>query len=106
MVVNNTLSFQSIPPGVIEDTTDGPRQRYFHDFFNYAGLHRSVWLSATGPATRIDDITVVTGLAAGAGTVDYHVAAEHRRRSNPGHRGPARRRRCAGRHRHRRGRAP
>ena len=40
MVVNNTLSFQSIPPGVIEDTPDGPRQRYFHDFFNYAGLHR------------------------------------------------------------------
>ena len=45
LVVNNTLSFQTIPPGVIEDTPDGPRQRYFHDFFNYAGLHRSVWLS-------------------------------------------------------------
>ena len=74
VVVNNTLSFQSIPPGVIEDTTDGPRQRYFHDFFNYAGLHRSVWLAATGAATRIDDITVVTGLTAGVGTVDYRVA--------------------------------
>jgi beta-glucuronidase len=74
VVVNNTLSFQSIPPGVIEDTTDGPRQRYFHDFFNYAGLHRSVWLAATGSATRIGDVTVVTGLAAGAGTVDYRVA--------------------------------
>ncbi len=46
--VNNTLSFQSVPPGVIEDTPDGKRQRYFHDFFNYAGLHRTVWLYSTG----------------------------------------------------------
>ena len=45
--VNNTLSFQSIPPGVIEDTPAGKRQRYWHDFFNYAGIHRPVWLYAT-----------------------------------------------------------
>jgi beta-glucuronidase len=32
-VVNNTLSFQSIPPGVIEDTPAGKRQVYWHDFF-------------------------------------------------------------------------
>ena len=47
VVVNNVLSWQSIPPGIVDDTPDGPRQRYFHDFFNYAGLHRSVWLYAT-----------------------------------------------------------
>src|SRR5690625_109754 len=46
-VVNNTLSFQSVPPGVIEDTPGGKRQRYWHDFFNYAGIHRNVWLHAT-----------------------------------------------------------
>ncbi|HET6531445.1 MAG TPA: hypothetical protein VFH03_12675 [Actinoplanes sp.] len=27
VLVNNTLSFQSVPPGVIEDTPAGPRQR-------------------------------------------------------------------------------
>ena len=46
-VVNNTLNWQSIPPGVIEDTPAGKRQRYWHDFFNYAGIHRTVWLYAT-----------------------------------------------------------
>jgi beta-glucuronidase len=33
-VVNNILSWQSIPPGYVEETPDGRRQRYFHDFFN------------------------------------------------------------------------
>ncbi|WP_250036706.1 beta-glucuronidase [Paractinoplanes maris] len=73
-LVNNTLSFQSIPPGVIEQTPTGPAQIYWHDFFNFAGLHRSVWLVAT-PQARIEDLTVVTGLAAGDGTVDYTSAA-------------------------------
>ena len=46
VVVNNELTFQSVPPGVIQVQPDGTRtQRYYHDFFNYAGLHRSVWLS-------------------------------------------------------------
>jgi beta-glucuronidase len=72
VVVNNVLSWQSIPPGVVEETPDGPRQRYFHDFFNYAGLHRSVWLYAT-PRSYVRDVTVVTGLD---GTVAYEVEAE------------------------------
>jgi beta-glucuronidase len=72
VVVNNVLSWQSIPPGVVEDTPDGPRQRYFHDFFNYAGLHRSVWLYAT-PPQYVRDVTVVTRLD---GTVAYEVEAE------------------------------
>ena len=55
--VDNTLSFQTIPPGVVEDTPHGKRQRYWHDFFNYAGLHRSVWLYATDPI-HLDDVTV------------------------------------------------
>jgi beta-glucuronidase len=70
VVVDNTLSFQSIPPGIIEDTPAGPRQRYWHDFFNYAGLHRTVWLSST-PLARLDDVTVVTGLQGTHGTVEY-----------------------------------
>ena len=41
-MVNNTLSFQSIPAGVVEDIPAGKRQRYWHDFFDYAAIHRSV----------------------------------------------------------------
>jgi beta-glucuronidase len=59
VVVNNTLSFQSIPPGVVEQTPSGPRQRYWHDFFNYAGLHRSVLLGAP-PQARVEGVTVTT----------------------------------------------
>ena len=51
-LVNNTLSFQSIPPGVIEDTAGGRAQRYWHDFFNFAGIHRSVWLADDAPGPR------------------------------------------------------
>lgn len=72
VVVNNELTWQSIPPGVIEDTPAGRRQVYYHDFFNYAGLHRSVWLYSR-PAAHVADLTVVSGLDGGTGTVDYRV---------------------------------
>ena len=71
-VVNNELSWQSIPPGFVEDGEDGKRLQYYHDFFNYAGLHRSVWLYST-PVAYIGDVTVVTGLDGSQGTVDYRV---------------------------------
>ncbi|MEH0542778.1 beta-glucuronidase [Streptomyces sp. B21-105] len=74
VVVDNTLSWQSIPPGYVEQTPDGPRQRYFHDFFNYAGLHRNVWLYTT-PRTYISDITVFTRLDGPTGIVDYQIQA-------------------------------
>ncbi len=70
VVVNNELTWQSIPPGVVESTPDGPRQQYFHDFFNYAGLHRSVWLYCT-PAQYLRDLQVETGLDGTRGTVAY-----------------------------------
>jgi beta-glucuronidase len=67
--VNNELTMATIPPGVIEVAADGTRtQRYFHDFFNYAGLARSVWL-ASRPKVHVDDVTVVTELEGGAGVV-------------------------------------
>lgn len=72
--VNNTLSFQTIPPGVIEETDNGLKQIYWHDFFNYAGIHRSVWLTST-PRSYLDDVTVVTGFEGSTGTVDYDVTA-------------------------------
>ena len=74
-VVNNTLSFQSIPPGVIEDTPAGKRQIYWHDFFNYAGIHRTVWLYATNRA-HVTDVTVVTDLDGETGMVDYATESE------------------------------
>lgn len=72
VAVDNTLTWQSLPPGVVEGTGAARRQSYFHDFFNYAGLHRSVWLHST-PTTYVDDVTVVTRLDGGTGLVDYAV---------------------------------
>jgi beta-glucuronidase len=65
--VGNELTMATIPPGVISSTADGRRkQRYFHDFFNYAGLHRPVWLYST-PRSYIADISVSTAYDPGAG---------------------------------------
>jgi beta-glucuronidase len=75
VVVNNELTWESIPPGTIETKPDGVRrQHYYHDFFNYAGLHRSVWIYAT-PQSYIADITVVTEIEAGSGIVRYAAVA-------------------------------
>jgi beta-glucuronidase len=60
VVVDNRLDLGSIPPGIVDVLPDGRRrQRYFHDFFNYAGLHRAVWLYTT-PTSYVEDITVTT----------------------------------------------
>jgi beta-glucuronidase len=75
VVGNNTLNWQSIPPGIIEDTPYGKRQIYWHDFFNYAGIHRPVWLYATGRA-HLADVTVVTGLDGADGTIEYATEAQ------------------------------
>lgn len=73
IAVNNELTQATIPPGSIEVTADGRRQqKYLHDFYNYAGLHRSVWLFSV-PAVRVEDVTVVTGFEASTGSVDYAV---------------------------------
>jgi beta-glucuronidase len=75
-VVNNELTWVSLPPGVIETRPDGERrQRYYHDFFNYAGLHRSVWLYST-PTAHLSDVTVVTDLDDGTGVITYSTAVE------------------------------
>src|SRR3954452_2490821 len=68
VVVNNELSWRSIPPGYVQQLDDGRRvQQYFHDFFNYAGLHRSVWLHTT-PPVHVSDVTVTTPEIEGAAT--------------------------------------
>lgn len=72
--VNNTLSFQSIPPGVIEDSPTGRKQIYWHDFFNYAGIHRPVWLWCR-PTAHIEDVTVVTDFEGSTGSVRYEIVS-------------------------------
>jgi beta-glucuronidase len=59
--LDNRLDWTTLPPGetsVAARGTDGwpvQRQAYFHDFFNYSGLHRPVRLLAR-PRDGIDDI--------------------------------------------------
>ena len=72
-VVSNVLTWHTIPPGYVEETVGGGRrQQVFHDFFNYAGLHRTVWLYTT-PRSYVADVTVVTGIDGSTGTVRYEV---------------------------------
>ncbi|RAV04096.1 beta-glucuronidase [Paenibacillus sp. YN15] len=78
IVVNNILTWQTLPPGRIK-TFDDPRhpegyriQEYFHDFYNYAGLHRPVKLYCT-PKEYIQDTTVTTQVDGTAGLVQYAV---------------------------------
>jgi beta-glucuronidase len=76
VVVNNELRWESIPPGVVEAMPNGTRrQRQYHDFFNYAGLHRSVWLFTT-PIAHVADVTVVTDIDEGTGVVRYRTSVD------------------------------
>jgi len=71
--VDNRLTMRSIPPGIVDTYDDGRRrQRYFHDFYNYAGLCRSAWLVST-PRRHIADITVRTTLETGCGVLSYEI---------------------------------
>ncbi|TCL82653.1 MULTISPECIES: beta-glucuronidase [unclassified Rathayibacter] len=73
VAVSGDLTNETIPPGRIDVTATGKRkQTYFHDFFNYAGLARSVRLHSR-PKRRIDDVVVVTGFEGSTGSVDYRV---------------------------------
>jgi beta-glucuronidase len=71
--VNNELTNETIPPGSIStDETGRRKQAYRHDFYNYAGLARSVLLYSV-PETRVTDVTVVTDVDGTAGIVDYQI---------------------------------
>ncbi|KAL6258720.1 hypothetical protein P5V15_010670 [Pogonomyrmex californicus] len=76
VAVDNTLLQTSVPQGkIVEMATDNGTkhlQTYTFDFFNYAGIHRSVLLY-TAPRVYIEDITVRTGLIGDMGIVKYIV---------------------------------
>ncbi|CAG2206233.1 GUSB [Mytilus edulis] len=80
VAVNNTLTPSTLPPGTIHYMKDTNRyppgyfvQDISFDFFNYAGIHRSVKLYTT-PTDYIDDITIVTDVKGSDGIVDYLIA--------------------------------
>jgi beta-glucuronidase len=71
IAVNNVLTNETIPPGRVAELASGKKQQtYLHDFYNYAGLARSVWLFST-PAVALKDVTVVTDFNGNVGSVDY-----------------------------------
>jgi beta-glucuronidase len=74
--VDNRLTNVTIPPGTVTTRPDGKQtQSYLHDFYNYAGLARSVWLYST-PKDHITDITVTTDRDGLTGLVNYNVVTE------------------------------
>ena len=72
VIANNLLTYETIPPGTIQETSSGPKLRYLHDFFNYSGIHRHVWLQSR-PSVHLDDITVTTEVQDTTGVVNYAV---------------------------------
>lgn len=82
IAVNNILDWTTLPPGEIKVYNDDKHpagyktQEYFHDFFNYAGIHRPVRVYTT-PVTYISDINVTTGFNGDVGLVNYDVAVEN-----------------------------
>lgn len=73
--VNNELTWQTFPPGETQIINDQYGNSYKkikqqHDFFNYSGIHRPVYLY-TSPKVFIDDISVKTDLEENVGIIDY-----------------------------------
>lgn len=73
IAVSNVLTNETIPPGKVITRDDGSKsQTYLHDFFNFAGLARSIWLYSQ-PQVSIDDVTVITDFEGSTGHVNYSV---------------------------------
>ncbi|KAG7224488.1 hypothetical protein INR49_015012 [Caranx melampygus] len=82
IAVNNTLTLETLPPGIIrhmDDRTKYPDgffvQNIYFDFFNYAGIHRPVLLYTT-PKAYVNDITVVTDFSDNIGLVKYDISVK------------------------------
>ncbi|KAL4952261.1 glycosyl hydrolases family 2, TIM barrel domain-containing protein [Aspergillus filifer] len=73
--VNNILTHETIPPGDVEvnEYTGKKVQSYQHDFYNYAGLARSVWLYSVPEEQYVKDITVIPDVQGEDGLVRYTV---------------------------------
>ncbi|MFM2320883.1 MAG: beta-glucuronidase, partial [Actinomycetota bacterium] len=74
IAVSNVLTNETIPPGRVVTKTDGTKQQtYLHDFYNYGGLARSIWIYSV-PSVSVDDVTVITDFEGSTGKVNYSVA--------------------------------
>lgn len=73
VAVDNILSNETIPPGQLTTNEFGRKQqKYWHDFFNFAGLARSVRLY-TIPRAAVQDVTVTTQIDGSTGVVEYTI---------------------------------
>jgi len=73
IAVSNVLTNETVPPGLVVSKADGTKQQtYLHDFYNYAGLARSVWIYSS-PKVRTTDVTVRTDFEGSTGKVNYEV---------------------------------
>lgn len=75
--VNNELSWQTFPPGEVYyfEDADGnkiKKQKQQHDFFNYGGIHRPVYIYTT-PRIYIEDVSVKTDFKDEKGYINYEV---------------------------------
>lgn len=74
--VNNELNETSIPCGTTVTRADGGKQAMgYFDFFNYSGIHRSVWLMRV-PAESIRDYSLTYQLDGKDARVAYRVEAD------------------------------
>lgn len=76
---DNTLIATTIPQGAVHEsqTENGPEkvQSYTFDFFNYAGIHRSVHLFRT-PSVYIEDVILETDVGKkGEGILKYNIVS-------------------------------
>ncbi|KAJ6627039.1 Beta-glucuronidase [Pseudolycoriella hygida] len=79
VLCNNTLTLSTIPQGQISQSTGDNGminiQQYSFDFFNYAGIHRSVHLYTT-PKTYIRDVNIDTTVDEdGHGHVNFEITS-------------------------------
>ncbi|KAJ8722165.1 hypothetical protein PYW08_004567 [Mythimna loreyi] len=78
VVVDNTLLVDTVPQGSVKNIYQGPKQsvrqeqQYTFDFYNYAGIHRTVFLYST-PQVYINDIIVNTDILGLTGFIVYNV---------------------------------
>ncbi|XP_019880925.1 beta-glucuronidase [Aethina tumida] len=76
VLCDNTLSSDSIPQGgTYTDSVGRKLATYTFDFFNYAGIHRSVRLYTT-PSVYIQDVKISTSLNDKTATVTYEIYVE------------------------------
>lgn len=78
--VDNRLDWSTLPPGEIDafPLPDGSTyrvQRYFHDFFNYAGIDRPVRLFSTGPCV-LSGLRAEPVLTDGRWSIRCHAATD------------------------------